>query len=1041
MPIRDREDAAEVQAQIDRIFGAAPAGRAAAIQRLFVEALDFHPDQGQVPLAKPRGGVELPGQAERIADLEGVRVLHVALEAPENGRVRNRDVSAAARILAEQLGDELLLVFTNADASQLHLVLPEFGGSQPTLRRMVVERDLPQRTAVQQISNIYWEHQETRILSTALERAFDVEPVTRLFFREYKRVFEEVEQSVTGFAKGEHEDRHLFVQTLFNRLMFVYFLQRKGWLEFQGDKDYLNALWNDYRRNRREADNFHLSRLKLLFFAGLNNPASRDVTAGTELLLGKVPFLNGGLFERSDLDRREGVTVPDEAIGAVLSELFDRFNFTVMESTPLDIEVAVDPEMLGKVFEELVTGRHESGSYYTPRPVVSFMCRETLKGYLEGVAGLQAEPIRLLVDERDASAISLAHARAVASALDEVTVVDPACGSGAYLLGMMQELVELWEILYSDRLKTDARSLYDLKLHIIERSLYGVDIDRFAVNIAMLRMWLSLAIEYEGAEPEPLPNLDFKIVCGDSLLGPDPSQLNLERVQIEKSGLGTLKAAYMSASDAPEKDRLRSKIAAAEQDVRERLADTAVPDGVVDWRVSFAEVVGGRGGFDIAIANPPYVRMELIGAVKQSLAALYPDVYAGRADYFVYFFSRAVQSLREGGVLAFITSNAYLRAGYGKKLRAYLADNLTLRTLVDFTDLPVFAAAVDTTVLVGRKQSVGQDHSLRIADLGPPMLRDFAAESLAVTPQVVNRAMERLPALLDDHTISDFPQQMLRAQGWNLENPALIRLFERLMKRGTRLGEFVGGRIYMGVKTGRNEAFVIDQTQRDAIVEEDPRSAEVIRPWLRGRDIARWKAKWAGLYVIFMSRGVDIRQYPAVEQHLRGFRVSLEERATAHLHPWYEHQQPQEGIYPEFSRPKILWPDMAREMRFAYDTEGSYLGNTVYAMPTDAVWLVSILNSDLMEFLLRQLTNALRGGVLRAFEQYISRLPVVTPGPLVERHLQTVAEAGIAGEFVNADELNRTVYDLYGLSPDDVALVRDWFERRSQVATSSGSAP
>ena len=200
-----------------------------------------------------------------------------------------------------------------------------------------------------------------------------------------------------------------------------------------------------------------------------------------------------------------------------------------MESTPFDIEVAVDPEMLGKVFEELVTGRHDSGSYYTPRPVVSFMCREALKGYLEGCdTGLTTAEIATFVDERESSGLPLASAPKVAEALAEVTVVDPACGSGAYLLGMMQELVDLQSALYN--VEADTGGLYDLKLHIIQRNLYGVDNDEFAVNIAMLRLWLSLAIEYEGDKPEPLPNLEFKIVCEDSLLGPDPAELSPESV-------------------------------------------------------------------------------------------------------------------------------------------------------------------------------------------------------------------------------------------------------------------------------------------------------------------------------------------------------------------------------------------------------------------------------------------------------------------------------------------------------------------------------
>jgi len=266
----------------------------------------------------------------------------------------------------------------------------------------------------------------------------------------------------------------------------------------------------------------HRDRLRPLFFSGLNNPNSRDLTEGLRTVIGDVPFLNGGLFEETQLDKRNGITVPDEAVRQVLTGLFDRFNFTVMESTPFDIEVAVDPEMLGKVFEELVTGRHDSGAYYTPRPVVSFMCREALKGYLEGQdTGLETEAIARFVDHHDTEGIGVAQARRVAEALADVTVVDPACGSGAYLLGMTQELIELQVRLFN--VTQDSKSLYDLKLEIIQRNLYGVDIEDFAVNIAMLRLWLSLAIDYEGATPEPLPNLDFKVVCGDSLLGPAPA--------------------------------------------------------------------------------------------------------------------------------------------------------------------------------------------------------------------------------------------------------------------------------------------------------------------------------------------------------------------------------------------------------------------------------------------------------------------------------------------------------------------------------------
>ena len=206
--------------------------------------------------------------------------------------------------------------------------------------------------------------------------------------------------------------------------------------------------------------------------------------------------------------------------------LFYRYNFTVEESTPLDIEVAVDPEMLGKVFEELVTGRHESGSYYTPRPIVSFMCREALKGYLTSKTKASAEAIAALVDQATVGGLTEAHGRQILEALDSLKAVDPACGSGAYLLGLLHEMIRIYRLLYSEKLVKDRRSLYELKLRIISHNLYGVDIDPFATNIAMLRLWLSL--EVEADEPLPLPNLDFKIETGDSLLGPDPQKFPVD---------------------------------------------------------------------------------------------------------------------------------------------------------------------------------------------------------------------------------------------------------------------------------------------------------------------------------------------------------------------------------------------------------------------------------------------------------------------------------------------------------------------------------
>jgi len=470
---------------------------------------------------------------------------------------------------------------------------------------------------------------------------------------------------------------------------------------------------------------------------------------------------------------------------------------------------------------------------------------------------------------------------------------------------------------------------------------------------------------------------------------------------------------------------------AAEEKLRDSLGATAVPTGVIDWRIEFAEVVTARGGFDVVLANPPYVRMERLNKSDEDrYKANFRVVAASRADLLVYFYARAVEVLKDGGTLAFITSNKYMRAGYGKKLREFLTTTLAISQVIDFGDLPVFTATSYPAVLVGRKGASGYRHQLQIADLAVPVRRELSDREIRVTPETMNREMERLPYFLRCHGHTDYCQSFFSPAGWVLADPALIRLFERLMNQGRPLGEFVDGRIYRGVVTGRNDAFVLYAEKSDNLITADPLNAEIIKPWLRGRDIKPWTPDWARLYIVFTSRGVDIDRYPVIREHLELFRPRLEQRATAHLHPWYELQQPQEGIYAEFERPKIIWPDIAREARFAYDIEEGYLDATCFTVPSDSQWLLAILNSGISEFVLSHNTSSIRGGFLRPKRQYMARLPVMIPSPDTQCHLETIAQDAIAGDTVDMTNLNSIVYDLYNLTRSDITLISDWFAHR-----------
>ena len=945
--------------------------------------------------------------------------------------MRKGEAVVAAKLIADQLGDDLLLVFTNTSASQLHLINPSFAGAQPTLRRMVVGRDVPRRTAVQQVSNIYWNHRKKGSIREALGDAFDVEAVTKSFFAEYKKIFEAAEEGVSGFgaSEEEREERRLFVQTLFNRLMFVYFLQRKGWLSFQGDKDYLNALWHDYRSTCYQT-NFYTTRLYHLFFAGLNNPQSRNLSRDNLELhatIGDVPFLNGGLFEQTDLDKRTSVIVPDGAIERVLRGLFDRFNFTVLESTPFDIEVAVDPEMLGKVFEELVTGRHDSGSYYTPRPVVSFMCREALKGYLEGQdSGVSPEAVAKFVDERDTSGITLDGARRAAAALDEVTVVDPACGSGAYLLGMMQELVELQAALYNVR--ADNRSLYDLKLHIIQRNLYGVDIDEFAVNIAMLRMWLSLAIDYEGDSPPPLPNLDFKVVRGDSLLGPDPSagvevQIGLGRDVEQIRRLGERKAEYLRASAGPEKGRLRGEIQALEEQVKTELGDGAVSEDAVDWRLQFAEVFA-NGGFDIAMANPPYIQLQKDGG---KLGRLYEKVgfatFVRTGDVYQLFYERGCQVLRpDRGLLAYITSNSWLKAEYGKRLRRYFSQRHTPLRLLELGKDVFESAIVDSSVLILRKGGGG----------------------------------ETFPAVdMDTLPTGDFPPQeslwaQVRPDGeapWSILSPLEQCVMDKMLAVGTPLAEW-DVKINYGIKTGFNDAFIIDDATRRALIAKDPNSAEIIKPVLRGRDIQRYQAAWAGLWLIDTHNGysgvpaIDIRDYPAVQDHLERFYTRLEKRQDKGRTPYNLRNC---AYHEDFAKEKLFWMDMSAQGKFAYSDTEMYCNDKGFIMTNGPLkYLCAVLNSSLIAWTMKKLALTTGMGLIQWKKFTVQRLPIPKVSAEKERPfvllVDEILEAKAADPEADTSqletEIDELVYELYGVTEEEIATV----ERRLGLVHGSEEA-
>lgn len=698
-----------------------------------------------------------------------------------------------------------LFVFSNNAQTHWHFINVIADAQHPNkqiLRRLAVgpeeQRFERLRTAIEVIANLDLDrisHTQGGItplhIQTAHDLAFDVRSIRDGFYEEYERVFSFVEHSIKGIKEGQ---RRYFTQRLFNRLMFLAFIERKGWLRFAEKTDYLATLFEPYRSNDTARSDFYGERIRHLFFKGLCTPNTQK-TAALQKIIGEVSFLNSELFQEDDDDDNPKVNIPNEAFAQIFDKLFYAFNFTVTESTPLDVWVAVDPEMLGRVFEELVTRpeRRGKGGYYTPKEVVTFMCREAIKGYLNGHAEL--------VDEHDASKISVPEARKLLKKLEDVKVVDPACGSGAYLLGMLHELHTLTRLLDTRADRETARDDYQRKLSIIQNNLYGVDKDPFAVNIARLRLWLSLAVEHKGEEPEPLPNLDFKIEVGDSLTAPNPQAIpDMFRNELVKHAddLTVLKDKYMRTHDRNKK-RFSDEIQKEKKRLAELLGVPYNPEKAFDWRVEFAEVFK-HGGFDIVLANPPY-NAEADDNLR--------DVYFNRKvegaqskDTYGLFIARGLQLLRTEGHLCYIVSDTWRTIKSHKPLRKRL---LTTTSVKHVLDLPtwVFKATVNTCILTLKKGVPDERHTLIAGDLRGLPNGDW--EGLA--KNLVAVANHGIDVQTTTYARYTYPQSLIFSQNNLPLFAGLPRLYSKIGNQDLKkLGTIA--KVSQGISTGQNKFYV-----------------------------------------------------------------------------------------------------------------------------------------------------------------------------------------------------------------------------------------
>jgi adenine-specific DNA-methyltransferase len=1161
-----------------RLLSADPNSAASLVEQLGMRFVANAPDLLTASVATPLfealgrdfGALHRVGEA----DLEGVNAavyLAYLPEWPMRSSEREKSRRKLAKALIEhQVQDPrwlAVLMDGTGKAGEAEFIVPRqrTGKAFGTIRASVSLLE-PNRYHVDLLSELKLRPDVTLPeISRQWNQALSVERVTKRFYDEFRELRDRIikallEKNADNPAiagKDREEDKvfnlqlHAFGTRQLGRMLFLWFIQQKRWLggsAGDGETDFILTLFRD---NTSDGDGFYNDVLLPIFFEGLGLPIHHGRHRAVEARFGPLPFLGGGLFRAGadqfegelfglepDGTRRNRISLPDDLFDPVRDSpseggrpslertvlgLLRGYRFTTQESTPDDQSVDPDPELLGKVFENLYQGddRHDTGAYYTPREIVHFMCRQALDGYLRPKAEVDQETLDWLREEAldwtvSDRRLTPAQHSALVEALDDVKIVDPAVGSGAFLVASVQEIVLLRRGIQQSSDDRDVRAgspdVADWKRRTITNCLYGVDINPMAVEICHLRLWLSMVVDLDVSDYHhipSLPNLDLRVVAGDSLIdrmgeerfvhslgGDGGVQANfetvdkvgrllteIERLQHHFTGEGVhdpmrlvawrndirhkqmeiaqiqLDDSITRASDATEKLKRNPKTtqkalrgaqqhAANLQRLRDGLRDDAPYQKPFLWPVNFPEIFE-RGGFDIVVANPPYISHGKLDRVDQeSYRCAFPDVFTGSADILVCFYSRAVQLLGARGQISFITSNKYMRVAYGEKLRSFLPTRLCISGVYDFGDLPLFAvSAYPAVVTAERVPHIDPSNIVPVANLAYPIRKRLKAEGLASNVENVRGIVNDLPDLLAEATVHQYEQRLLRPDGWVLEAPAIIEILDHMKRNGSTFESDHGRATYRGITTGLNDAFVIDDSTRNQIVRRQPVSDDIIKRWYRGQDVRRWIMLWAGLWVIFTRRGTDIKKYRTIRDHLGRWRRELEpkqpndpEDAPGRKpgdYKWFEIQD-SSTYYHEMERPKVVWAKTTYRPAFAYDTSSAHVGNTVHFVAGAEPWLAAVLNSSLMEFVYLLKTNLLRGGYLELTPERLKPLPMPI---LSTAEKQRLNELGGLAELADEQEIDSLVAGGFDLSTEQVSEIAKWLERRAPFIRDEDTTP
>ncbi len=901
------------------------------------------------------------------------------------------------------------------------------------------------------------------LTASKIQDAFAVEPLNKEFYKDIENWYTKAVDTVKySNDLGENGVEQSLIRFL-TRILFCWFLREKGLID--GDI-FKQDIVEKFVKLDADNSSYYKAVLQNLFFATLNQKRSerqfsqksrttRTVTnlyryntlfSDADGFIGTyfkdIPFLNGGLFECLDYEsetekthlnnakviridvftdnpRENSLYFPNDILlgEGGLFAIFNRYQFTIEESSPLDVNVALDPELLGRIFENLLasynsetqqSARKGTGSFYTPRDVVQYMIRASLRQYFLN-QGMDTSDIDKLYNEKRPN-----NAHRFKDAIKKIKVFDPACGSGAFPMGVLSELVHFLEILDPDNVEWKTAA-YSRKLRLLQNGIYGVDIQPIATQITKLRFFISLLVDQIPDRTDddnfgilPLPNLEAKFIVADSLIQLDkpekyddkgniqPTFKDEKLDNLEKELLAIQKKFFFAGSlDAKRKCKIEDKQKRQQMAIELRKSgwNRENVEKIVNWDLynqnasadwfDMEWMFGITDGFDIVIGNPPYIQLQKNGgALGEKYKAVGYKSFASTGDIYALFYERGHQILSDKGVLCYITSNKWMRAGYGKHLRQYFTQNTQPHILIDMGPGVFESATVDTNILLFSKHN------------NTDTMHTMDALTMPSGFYQQNESLEKFVS----NNVIDTPIPKGDEQ-WTILSAQEQRIKSIIETKSTRLKDW-GVNIYRGVLTGYNPAFIIDSLTRHTILsnctdkDERTRTDQLIRPILRGKDIKKYQAHWADLWLIgtFPALKLKIDEYPALKQYLAGYLPKINQTGENYIdetgvtqktrkktgHKWFETQD-SISYWSDFFKPKICWGNINYESNFSLVKEGDFINapaNLLISKKESLKYLIANMNSKVFNWYFTLLSGISLGQAFEWKKQYIESIPI-----------------------------------------------------------------